>query len=271
MSLETLAARLVPGSADITPLAGGVSAAVHLVEGGGRQFVVREPPEDGLPAAAEFALLEQLRNAGVAVAEPILLEEPFLVMAFVEGDTNIDESRLGRMARCLAEIHAVDHSLCPPLPPREDPVSGILEYLPEVEIAAPVHRLLRDRPALESQCDVLLHGDYWPANIIWQGDDIAAVIDWEDAAIGDPMCDLAGARLELTWALGCRAADEFTKLYLDAHPADHADLPIWEMFVSAAALAFMDQWGLPPQTAASRRSQALAFFQTAASAFVSHS
>ena len=39
----------------------------------------------------------------------------------------------------------------------------------------------------------LLHGDYWPGNILWKDGRLAAVIDWEDACLGDPLVDLAMA------------------------------------------------------------------------------
>ena len=36
----------------------------------------------------------------------------------------------------------------------------------------------------------LLHGDPNPGNYLFQGDQVAAVVDWEVAAIGDPRSDL---------------------------------------------------------------------------------
>jgi aminoglycoside phosphotransferase (APT) family kinase protein len=36
----------------------------------------------------------------------------------------------------------------------------------------------------------LLHGDYELINIMWQGNRIAAVLDWENLGIGDPIDDL---------------------------------------------------------------------------------
>jgi aminoglycoside phosphotransferase (APT) family kinase protein len=37
---------------------------------------------------------------------------------------------------------------------------------------------------------VLVHGDFRFGNLIWNGGELAAVIDWERATIGDPMQDL---------------------------------------------------------------------------------
>jgi aminoglycoside phosphotransferase (APT) family kinase protein len=46
------------------------------------------------------------------------------------------------------------------------------------------------------------------------------VIDWEDAAIGCPLADLANARLELLWAAGGEAMEEFTRRYTAMEPVE---------------------------------------------------
>jgi aminoglycoside phosphotransferase (APT) family kinase protein len=60
---------------------------------------------------------------------------------------------------------------------------------------------------------VLLHGDYWPGNVLWHDGKIVAVIDWEDARLGDPLIDLAMSRLDLVWICGIYAMHMFTEQY----------------------------------------------------------
>jgi hypothetical protein len=33
----------------------------------------------------------------------------------------------------------------------------------------------------------LLRGDCWPGNLLWQHDQLVAIIDWEDAATREPL------------------------------------------------------------------------------------
>lgn len=40
-----------------------------------------------------------------------------------------------------------------------------------------------------------LHGAFWPDNLIWDADSLVAVLDWEDAAFGHPVCAVARGRL----------------------------------------------------------------------------
>ena len=104
----------------------------------------------------------------------------------------------------------------------------------------------------EHRC--LLHGDFWPGNVLWRHGDVAAIIDWEDAAVGDPLSDLACARLELACAAGNELAEQFTTAYFEATGFASDELALWDLYVATAALEFMDQWGLSPEELARRRS-----------------
>jgi aminoglycoside phosphotransferase (APT) family kinase protein len=96
-----------------------------------------------------------------------------------------------------------------------------------------------------------------------------AVIDWEDARLGDPLADLATARVELLCRYGDEAMEQFTNQYLAAHDAIIGrlrldSLALWELYVSAAALATMADWGLEPAEEAQRRRRTERFFERAA-------
>jgi aminoglycoside phosphotransferase (APT) family kinase protein len=41
--------------------------------------------------------------------------------------------------------------------------------------------------------------------VLWRDGRIVAVIDWEEAAFGDPMADLANSWLEIVWHFGTAA------------------------------------------------------------------
>jgi aminoglycoside phosphotransferase (APT) family kinase protein len=81
----------------------------------------------------------------------------------------------------------------------------------------------------------VLHGDFWPGNILWRGDELVAVIDWEDAAVGDPLSDIACCRVELACAYGEAAMEAFTRHYLRARDGAVAPerLALWELYAKA--------------------------------------
>lgn len=269
-----IAARVVPGG---TPgrrwrLEGGVSARVEALEvsapdGGVRRVVLRYPRAG---VSCEYALLEQLHQRDVPVPAPVFadlegdwLGAPGFVMELVDGVSTVEEEALpdalDKMAHMLEQLHALDLEGLKSvgLPPREDPVEGALTYLPERAEHAAVRGALKMLGRLElNNQPTLLHGDFWPGNMLWREGAIVAVIDWEDAAIGDPLSDLAGARVELLWRYGEAAMEAFTKAYLRRAQLDRSDLPIWELYVAAAGTASMSQWGLSSSTEQRMRERA---------------
>jgi Ser/Thr protein kinase RdoA (MazF antagonist) len=99
----------------------------------------------------------------------------------------------------------------------------------------------------------LLHADYWPGNVLWQGKKIAAVLDWEDACVGDPLVDVACMRVELFRLADEASVARFTDAYAERALVDRSRLAWWDLFMATAPLMFMDSWGLPPDELEARR------------------
>lgn len=176
----------------------------------------------------EFALLRAAADAGVTVPEPLwccadhaVLGRAFYLMARAPGvalgpKVVKDESLGGdrealaeRLGRELARIHSIrPHSVSPRRPD--------LDFLPLPEGAAAERPALADvahyrryldalgqpRPALEwglawaerqaprARELVLLHRDFRTGNYLLDESGLTAILDWEFAGWGDPMCDL---------------------------------------------------------------------------------
>ena len=258
------------------PLEGGVSAEVTALEieaGGGavtKVVVRRHGPRDLAAnphvAAEEFKLLRTLRARGLAVPAPRHLDEsgdifpsPVLVVDFVEG-TVVESSaakraHLDKLAHFLAALHRVD-ATDPGLAFLGDRASFVAAKLGEHR-QRPDDSLsqgeIRERlravwPPPAHNRNVVLHGDFWLGNVLWRGDDLAAVIDWEDAAAGDPLADLANARLEIFWVRGSRAMAAFTQTYLALTDVDAAALPCWDLWAALRPASTFAGWGLDAAT-----------------------
>jgi aminoglycoside phosphotransferase (APT) family kinase protein len=253
------------------PLTGGVSAQVIAFElakpdSTNQRWVLRlhgEADRRANPhiAADEFALLETLTAAGIPVPVPALLDVtgeffglPGLVMAFIDGAPEFNptdrDDFVRQIAVHLARIHRVDLQ-------RFD-----LTFLPDQ--AERMSKRLRNRPAqtdeslLEGRIravleeswplpprnpTALLHGDFWPGNLLWRDAQIAAVIDWEDAALGDPLADVANARLEMLWAFGAAATEDFTRQYRALMPTlEYDHLPWWDLQAALRLIPGVEQW-----------------------------
>jgi aminoglycoside phosphotransferase (APT) family kinase protein len=269
-------------------LHGGVSADVYALDlavrdGGERRVVARghrpspSRVHDAQLAAREFALLRALYEVGLPVPRPLLhlpAEERagggWLVVEFVSGTTEVAAAvlpdALSQMAEFLTRLHAVDVGavVLPKLPAREDPVVGALALLPDAPWAPAARAALEARGRfVQTNRSCLLHGDFWPGNVLWDDGRLAAVLDWEEAAIGDPLCDLAGTRVELLWRYGPESVGPFTTLYASRAGLDLVALPIWDLFVTSAGLAFMGGWGLDPERERTMRARGLAAAEAA--------
>jgi len=246
---NSIVAELLPDAEveRVVRLTGGVSADVHridlrLVDGTKTSLVLRShgASYSGHPADLEHQLLQVLHQNGLPVPKPLLFdtsgslfEDPFLLVEFIEGTSEISSSQQGHcidsMANMLAQIHALPIADLPTLPMRTNPLPEVFDYLPGGEEWQDLFAHLRSLSDTECvDLPKLLHGDYWPKNLLCQNDTINSVIDWEDAAIGDPVSDVACCRLAL-----------------------------WQVYVAAAAQRFMGEWGLDPTLEAHMRSEAL--------------
>jgi aminoglycoside phosphotransferase (APT) family kinase protein len=67
-----------------------------------------------------------------------------------------------------------------------------------------------------------------------------AVIDWEDAALGDPLADFAISRFDVLCIFGREAMRSFTAQYRALMAIDYTDLPYWDL---CAALRFVRMAG----------------------------
>ena len=265
------------GSVELT---GGSSATVHrldLLEPTGRVSVVHREHRaafkhgtDSSPASKEFEVLQVLHERDLAVPKPLLLdaEHNSLVIDFIAGTSELAgeaaDASLPAMADFLTLLHGLDPGelALALIEPLEDPVAALPRYLPD---SADGERLggLLDSYAPTPNPVRLIHGDYWPGNLLWDHGQLVGVIDWEDAALGDPLADLACARVELLCAYGQGAMDALTAEYLARNPLRTDSLPLWDTYVSATALHSMHHWGLAAADEAARRATTTAFFESA--------
>jgi prepilin-type processing-associated H-X9-DG protein len=260
------------------PLKGGVSAQVTGLEikradGRPSKLIVRRHGNVDLShnphiARDEFRLLQIAQSHGLAAPRPHYVDEscdlfptPVLVIDYVDGETEFAPSDLSgylsRMATQLARIHGVPDSPDLTFLPRQDKGFG---ERPDVLDTAMSEDRIRDTleatwPLAQTNPPTLLHGDYWPGNILWQDGHLAAVIDWEDARVGDPLSDLGNTRLEFFWAFGPDAMRDFTNHYTSQTALDLTNLPYWDLCAALRPCGKLSDWGLDEPT--ERRMRAL--------------
>jgi aminoglycoside phosphotransferase (APT) family kinase protein len=254
--LATLAERLFPGAIvrSQQAMSGGSSAAMTAIDvdlpgGLERTFILRRCgganlAADPHAARTEFQLLHALNARDLSVPQALHVDEsldlinaPFLVISHLDGQPDYEPAdpadAARQMAGFLAELHNIDvrsDDLAFVDCPIDGP--GYLEIereaLPDVFLAG-YDRLETAWPPANPNGPCLLHGDLWPGNMLWQDDHLTAVVDWEDATVGDPMTDLAIARVDMSWSYGFEALNIFTATYAGLTGFDLSALPLWDL------------------------------------------
>ena len=88
----------------------------------------------------------------------------------------------------------------------------------------------------------LVHTDFWTDNLLWDGREIIAVLDWEEAGYGDPAIDVAYCRMDM-WlnGMGRDAADRCLRVYEEAVGREVENLPLWELAATVRPM-FTPSW-----------------------------
>jgi aminoglycoside phosphotransferase (APT) family kinase protein len=242
--------------ANLRALTGGASRgtwAFDAVTGGRRRsLILRTGPPDDVHAGMELEARAQAAAAAagapvpnilVADDSPAALGNPFLICDEIKGETiarriqrQLDASDgqegrarlLRQCAQALAAIHRADPD--DPGLAREDQLPAWRERLDAMGDTTATFEwgfrwLEANRPrAFQSSPPILVHGDYRMGNLIVDGSDLAAVLDWELVHIGEAYEDLAWFCIR-AWRFGAPASlgagglgsiDSFLQAYEEA-------------------------------------------------------
>jgi thiamine kinase len=221
----------IPGFVDATiesRLDGGLASRSYRVKRNGGLFVLRiDKPEAarlGLNRAAEHAVIRAVAGAGLGpgavYCEP---DAGILLRPFIPGrpwtrDDLLQPENLVRLADRLRRLHDV-----PFAGSRFDPVSAAMRYAEQLgsdQARAHLQRLRNIHASVEPVEPVLCHNDLVCRNILEAGGPV--LIDWEFAAPGDPLFDLAVVVQHHD--LGNDLAGAFLRAYLGRPPrtGEHA-------------------------------------------------
>jgi aminoglycoside phosphotransferase (APT) family kinase protein len=218
-------------------IAGGKSNLTYRVTDGVHDWVVRRPPLGHVLATAhdmarEHRVMSALSTTTVPVPgmvalceDPTVMGVPFYVMHFVEGavlrrttqSADLSHEQRADIAHRLVDTLADLHEVDPDTVGLSDfgHPAGFLER----QVRRWTAQLERSRthkvpgfPQLasalaarvpQSQRASIVHGDYRLDNVlIGQDQQIGAVLDWEMATLGDPLCDLGLLPVYATPAAG---------------------------------------------------------------------
>jgi aminoglycoside phosphotransferase (APT) family kinase protein len=253
-------------------LRGGISSGMHAVElvrpnDERRWVVVRRFGAwrlQNYPQAAEqeWAALTALARIEAPTPRPLWLDPsgavfgcPTIVTSRVPGRGLLAprdlDSWVRQLAQALASIHAAplsDDELVL-LEDQRDEIARLVvrdgppERIADKPLGPEVWSTLRRWwPHVKPTEVTLVHGDFWPGNILWRYGRLSGVVDWEQVRRGDPIQDVGCCRLDLTLLFGSAAADTFVQEYVAASGRAPRHLFFWELFIASMALENVPHW-----------------------------
>jgi aminoglycoside phosphotransferase (APT) family kinase protein len=191
---DLLMAAGIPNPSAYRPAEGGAATAIWRVEHAGLVSALRLFHADQRSVQAlelEAMQLAHQRELPVPAvrAAGMWRERPFLLLEWCEGEPVLQTiqkqpQQLEALSYQFGRFHAELHRRC-------QGVRGValrhtwLDWIPTIpaDLRTILERL--------SQTPTLLHLDYHPLNLLSDGHQITALIDWTNAYIGDPRADLA--------------------------------------------------------------------------------
>jgi aminoglycoside phosphotransferase (APT) family kinase protein len=246
---------------DVSRLYGGASGLVDRVElitQGRREAVVikRFPIEARHAARFEWEAMGFVAPQSIPSPQPLAFDPdgswfgaPAIVMGSLPGQPTlkpIDEERwTAELATCLAGIHRVpvdgapSSMQRPPIWQRWSP-GDIRAGLRSDAIVAALETLGRIHWRRG-----LCHGDFHPANVLFDAGRVSGVVDWVSARQGPLLSDVGRCRCALAIWVGASAADLFARHYaeLTGRPLD--GLFYWDIVSGAITVEQARPWTDP--------------------------
>jgi aminoglycoside phosphotransferase (APT) family kinase protein len=167
--------------------------------------------QDPYQADRVWAVMRRLRLDGFPAPRPVARglfgETPYLIWRQPRGETwNPEEfdaqtkALVPQLARLLARLHALNHNGLNNEPLYQATVAGTLvrmliwsREMQNEDLRQMIKRLKPAVARIKSWPHCLLHGDPLMSNILILDKKIAALLNWENAAIGDPRWDVMTA------------------------------------------------------------------------------
>ncbi|MCB1683671.1 MAG: aminoglycoside phosphotransferase family protein [Pseudomonadales bacterium] len=262
---------------ELIPLQGATSSQIFEVRSGENRWIIRrfipERWEISAPklSAREEHILQTLTNGGLLAPECIgTLTDNGVLMQKVPGHVYLPKRPepywISELAARLVAIHASPLKLPYRYTSWNDQVGRPApDWWADLPLWQSAQVVLRRMPQEDWR---LIHRDYHPVNVLWEGRRISGVVDWINACMGPVGVDVAHCRLNLALMYGMDAADAFLNAYRRGQP-QYAHHPRWDVEEALSTLPDLKpyppwaQFGLGSLTTADVRGRLVIFVEKA--------
>lgn len=191
-------------------------------------------------AALDLAERHELAAPRVLAADPEGAATGMLALleTAVPGQSRIpmeaSAERLRAFGAAAAPLHAIRTVPCGELPSRTRP-NPYGDFAAErrqpgaatTPLLATADERIRELPVPNGETR-FVHADLWHGNLIWNGDAVVGLVDWETAGVGHYGVDVGGLRLDTALLFGPSAANQALEGWRQTMGTDASELPYWD-------------------------------------------
>ena len=212
--------------------------------------------------ARENSVLRLLESAAVPAPRGVFLDAPgdyvgvpSMVLTYLLGASVYAPRDRGvwaeRLARGLLAVHAITPDSFDLSKLHVQVIDGIREHLAKrakpagahSALASEVHAVLtRELDQIKWPRPCLVHDDFWPGNVVWYRGQLAGIIDWTFAEVGDPRTDVAQCRADIAMNHSAELAEEFRDAYQALAPHSLPDMWYFDLHRGLGALLAYKTW-----------------------------
>jgi aminoglycoside phosphotransferase len=96
--------------------------------------------------------------------------------------------------------------------------------------------------SVPTSSNVLVHGDCWQGNLLWDGEVFTGFVDWDAAGVGQPGLDLGSLRFDAALYYGLDQLDAITEGWLAVGCAPIDNLAHWDLAAALASPTDLTKW-----------------------------
>ncbi|RRR98487.1 phosphotransferase family protein [Glycomyces terrestris] len=235
----------------------------------------------------EVAALRVAGQAGVSAPRLLAVDAdgeaagtPAVLETAVHGRSRIplqaSPERLRGLGAAAAVLHTVTTEPSPELPRRTRPIPAsdfARDRREGRERSTPLLDAADERVArvpVPERAPVLVHGDLWQGNTMWDGDRLTGLLDWDMAGVGHYGIDLSSLRLDAALTFGQEAAGPVLEGWEQRSGGAAADVAYWDAVAAlnmpgdmAEFVPAMHDQGRPDLTATELNARRDAFLSAA--------
>jgi aminoglycoside phosphotransferase (APT) family kinase protein len=230
----------------VESMIGAAPIEVRGLRDGGAPWLLRFADRDVVLRTAQEPDAFQVERKGMVLASAHGLPVPEMIAASrdpslllceaARGSSAVPRERPTSRLRDLGALAARIHRITVPhgfgLPRRERPIAGVdFDALRAAQPAEPLlERAAEVRNAQRPENpDGFVHGDLWQGNVMWDDDELSAVLDWDCAGVGPAGIDLGSLRFDAATAFGFDAASDVLTGWEEEAGRAAANVAYWDV------------------------------------------